>query len=206
MSALAAYDLALGGRPLRARRSDGGGFPVPLARWLGQATAGDRTVLERAVAPVLDVGCGPGRLVGALARDGVTALGIDVSAAAVRRTRARRAPALQLDVFGPVPGCGGWGTVVLLDGNIGIGGDPARLLARCAELAGSGGRILVETGPPGEATGPFELELAVGGVGGSLSWATVSADGIGGVAMNSGLSVQERWRHGGRWFASLARA
>ena len=38
-------------------------------------------------------------------------------------------PALRRSVFDPLPGEGRWGTALLLDGNIGIGGDPRALLA-----------------------------------------------------------------------------
>ena len=52
-------------------------------------------------------------------------------------------------VFQPVPGEGGWDTVLLADGNIGIGGDPVALLTRCRELLAPAGRVLVELDPPG---------------------------------------------------------
>ena len=35
-------------------------------------------------------------------------------------------------MFEPLPGEGRWGTVLLLDGNVGIGGDPVALLERAA--------------------------------------------------------------------------
>ena len=85
-------------------------------------------MLARCEAPVLDVGCGPGRLVGALNARGVPALGIDISARAVEQARGRGAMALRRAVEQPVPAEGRWGTVLLADGNIGIGGDPAALL------------------------------------------------------------------------------
>ena len=37
----------------------------------------------------------------------------------------RGATVLQRDIFGPLPGEGRWGTALLFDGNVGIGGDPA---------------------------------------------------------------------------------
>src|SRR5205823_333854 len=82
----------------------------------------------RAVGPVLDVGCGPGRHVLALARRGVLAVGVDVTPAAVRYARARGAPVFRGSVFAAVPGVGHWRTALLLDGNIGIGGRPVVLL------------------------------------------------------------------------------
>ncbi len=40
---------------------------LPVPRWLGVPAPEEEAVLDRAVAPVLDVGCGPGRHVLALA-------------------------------------------------------------------------------------------------------------------------------------------
>ena len=51
------------------------------------------------------------------------------------------------DVLGPLPGEGTWDHVLLADGNIGIGGDPLRLLHRAAHLLRPGGTVLVETDP-----------------------------------------------------------
>lgn len=83
---------------------------------------------------VLDVGCGPGRLVAELAARGRPALGIDVSEAAVAHTARLGGQALRRSVFEPLPGEGRWDTALLLDGNVGIGGDPAALLHRMAQL------------------------------------------------------------------------
>src|ERR1700740_42340 len=57
------------------------------------------------------------------------------------------APALHRWVFDPLPGQGRWATVLLADGNIGIGGLPARLLHRCAPLLAPSGRTLIEAEP-----------------------------------------------------------
>ena len=53
---------------------------------------------------------------------------------------------LQRSVFDRLPGERRWGTVLLLDGNIGIGGDPVRLLRRCADLVRPRGQVLAEVG------------------------------------------------------------
>ena len=50
------------------RTAGGELLPVPLERWLGPPTSEEETVLDRVVGPALDVGCGPGRHVLALAR------------------------------------------------------------------------------------------------------------------------------------------
>jgi hypothetical protein len=57
------------------------------------------------------------------------------------------APALRRSVFDPLPGQGRWATVLLADGNVGIGGLPGRLLHRCAQLLAPGGQILIEAEP-----------------------------------------------------------
>src|SRR5204863_7462240 len=96
-----------------------------------EPTAPEEARLAAMAAPVLDVGCGPGRLVVGLARRGAVALGVDPAPAAVALARGRGAAVLQRSVFDPLPGHGRWRTIVLADGNIGIGGDPVRLLRRC---------------------------------------------------------------------------
>ncbi len=90
-------------------------------RWLGAATAAEERLLDHAVAPVLDIGCGPGRHLLALARRGVAALGLDVTLSAVRLARSRGAVVVHGSIFEPVPETGTWSTALLLDGNIGIG-------------------------------------------------------------------------------------
>src|SRR5207244_1451802 len=111
------YAAALAGSPLHARVG-GVRFALPVARWRGEATAADAAALAWAEGPVLDVGCGPGRHVAALAAAGVTALGLDPATAAVAAARARGVRAVRGSVFGPVPAAGQWRTALLLDGNI----------------------------------------------------------------------------------------
>ena len=68
--------------------------PLPLRRWLAPADAADLLALEPVVPPVLDVGCGPGRLLAALAAQGRAATGIDISPVAVRLARRRGGQAI----------------------------------------------------------------------------------------------------------------
>ena len=126
--------LRAGRGPLFLRRADGWLLPLDVERWCAEADAADLEVLRCCEGPVLDVGCGPGRLVAALGALGHRALGIDVSEAAVAHTAGRGGQALLRSVFDPLPGTGRWGTALLMDGNLGIGGDPPALLDRMAQL------------------------------------------------------------------------
>ncbi|HET7476151.1 MAG TPA: methyltransferase domain-containing protein [Dermatophilaceae bacterium] len=212
--ALPVFDLALS----RAERSDGrrepsflvfsdgSRHPFPCADWCGQAIPGDETLTDRCAGPTLDVGCGPGRLVSAVMRKGVPVLGIDISSESLRQTRQRGGAAIERDVFARLPGEHRWHTILLADGNVGIGGDPVGLLRRCGELAAPTGEVLVEvTGPstPSRA-GAARMETA------RLRspwfpWAQVSIVDIEMVAAAAGLRVVAAWSSHRRWFAALAR-
>ncbi|MEU3249833.1 methyltransferase domain-containing protein [Streptomyces sp. NPDC006997] len=137
--------LRAGRGPLFLERADGWLLPLDVERWCAAADPVDLAVLDRCEGAVLDVGCGPGRLVAALAARRRRALGIDVSEAAVAHTVRHGGRALRRSVFEPLPGEGGWDTALLMDGNVGIGGDPRALLGRLAELLAPGGLLIAET-------------------------------------------------------------
>jgi SAM-dependent methyltransferase len=210
---LALYDEGLRSPEVRisVRYQDGRHAPLDLDRWRGAVTRADESMLLRASGSVLDVGCGPGRLTAALAARGVDALGIDVAAAAVALTLDGGGRALQRSVFDPLPGTGGWGTALLADGNIGIGGNPVRLLRRIADLLTPDGQVLTELDPPG--TGPAvrllaRLETSCGRSGAWFGWAVVGVDALPAVAAEAGLSIGEVWSApepgvGPRFFAAL---
>ena len=190
----------------RVRLADGRAHKLPLARWLAPVDAADRAVLARAVAPVLDIGCGPGRHLAALAAGGQEGLGLDLSPVAVRLARARGAEAILRSVFADVPRSGTWQTALLLDGNIGIGGAPEALLARARALVAPGGALLVETGPPETPTRRLRVRLEThGAVSAWFGWATVGARGIAAPALAAGLRPRETFAVDGRWFARLER-
>jgi SAM-dependent methyltransferase len=163
-------------------------------------------VLDRAIGPVLDVGCGPGRHILALARRGVLALGVDVTPGAVRHARARGAAVVLGSVFAPVPGAGHWRTALLLDGNIGIGGRPVTLLERISSLLRGDGRVLCELDPPGAPTRSelIALEDGDGARSDWFPWARVSADAVGAVARVAAMELEAVWEQDGRWFGQLA--
>ena len=179
---------------------------VDAAQWSAGLRPGDRSLLSRGHGSTLDVGCGPGRLTAALTRDGRPALGVDISREAVRLTRQRGARAWHGSVFETLPSEGGWGSVLLADGNIGIGGDPRRLLWRCSRLLRPGGSVLTELAPPGNATwsGPVRLRLD-GRLSQPFPWAAVAASDVTGIAAEVGLGVRTLWTEAGRWFAHLYR-
>jgi SAM-dependent methyltransferase len=191
---------------MTARSSDGRTWPLPVRCYLGPLTAADEDVLARALGPVLDVGCGPGRHVVALARRGVLALGVDVSPVAVRIARERGANVHHASVFDRIPGARTWGTALLLDGNIGIGGRPTALLTRLARLLRPGGLVLAELESPATPSGPMRMRLeSDGGVSDWFRWAHVGEDAIGAHAAAAGLLVTDIWEVDGRCFASLTR-
>lgn len=208
------YDIALrsadqpGERWLWFARYEGGrrhSLAGALGQWVGSPDAADRALLARAEGTVLDAGCGPGRLVAALAAQGREALGIDTSRVAVARTRALGAVVLRRSVFAPLPAEGGWDTVLLADGNIGIGGDPVALLTRCRELVAPTGQVLVELDPAGTGLRAARVRLERGTQRGSwFPWAHVGVDAVAGPAAAAGLQVSATWEHEGRPFAALA--
>jgi SAM-dependent methyltransferase len=177
------------------RAPDGTALPARAHRWVEPLSVEDDALLGRVVGPVLDVGCGPGRHVLALAERGIVALGIDISPAAVDFARRRGAPVLARSVFDRVPGAGRWSSAILLDGNLGIGGHPEALLGRVASLLRPDGAVLVELEPPGTARTAELVRLDIGGVEGP--WFAWTAD--------DGLVVEEVWTIGDRWFGALRR-
>ncbi len=206
--ALAPYEQALSeAGPLTLVAADGRQLRLEVSRWLAPADLADATVIERCRGPVLDVGCGPGRFVRALAERGTASLGLDIASTAVALTRRRNVPALLRSVFDPTPAEGRWPTVLLMDGNIGIGGDVARLLHRVTGLLGPGGQLLVEAARNRRADRVMSVRFSRGGVplGPSFEWAEVGVQALHGYARDGGYSVREVWSAGGRTFAVLVR-
>ncbi|MET7937190.1 methyltransferase domain-containing protein [Streptomyces sp. NPDC005322] len=196
--------LRAGRGPLFLRRADGWMLPLEVERWCADADAADRTVLRRCRGPILDIGCGPGRLVAALALLGRPCLGIDVSRAAVARTVGAGGPALCRSVFDPLPGEGRWGTALLIDGNIGIGGDPKALLARVGRLVTPDGLLLVEVAPADvDERVQVRVDDGRGAMGTAFPWARVGAPALVRHARAAGWAAVERWTALGRDFLAL---
>ena len=209
------FDAALSGVPVEIRVADGkehvagflGAGLLDAAQW-GRLTEADEVVVSRCEGPVLDVGCGPGRFVEALACAGIPALGVDLSLEAVRQTRGRGGFALLRDVHERVPGEGRWGTVLLADGNIGIGGDPLALLRRCRAVLRPGAVALVETSP--DRGHDIRTTVTLHGPGGRRShpvpWAVLGSAAVVDLAASAGFVAVEEWHVGGRAFVMLRHA
>jgi SAM-dependent methyltransferase len=180
------------------------GRTLAAERWAGPLTAADESVLARAEAPVIDVGCGPGRHVAALAGRGLISLGIDITPAAIAYARRRGAPVLERSVFDRIPGSGRWASALLLDGNVGIGGDPAMLLARVRSLLRPGGFVLVELDTRAYGDAVELVRLAFDGrLGPWFPWTRVGLDELTPIAADAGLNTTEVWEESGRCFARV---
>ena len=201
------YSAALrtGRGPLFLRRTDGWLLPLEVERWCARADAVDRQVLDRCEGAVLDVGCGPGRLVAELAARGRTALGVDVSEAAVAHSRELGGQALCRSVFDPLSGEGRWDTVLLMDGNIGIGGEPRTLLTRIGQLLAPGGLLVAEAAPVDvDERASVEVTDSPGQAGGrTFPWARLGTPALLRYAAGAGLRPVDQWSVGGRRFAAL---
>jgi SAM-dependent methyltransferase len=183
--------------------ADGRRTPLPVQDWL-TGRPGDAALLDRCAGPTLDIGSGPGRLTVALTERGVPALGIDVTPYTVELCRAAGGLALHRDVFDQVPGAGRWQTVLLADGNIGIGGDPEILLLRVAELMWPRGQALVEVTGPGTGTRTDWVRLrSMAGSEGWFRWARVALDDVSALTARCGLTVTDQRTEAERWFVTL---
>ena len=191
-------------KPRLLRLSDGHLVPLDVARWSGPVDEADETLLARATGSVLDVGCGPGRLTAALHDRGIDVLGLELADELPALARAAGAPVLLGDVFGPVPRTGQWDSVLLADGNVGIGGDAAALLRRMVELVAPTGRVLVELSLVAEPPpGPVRLE-GLGTTSMWFRWALLGRSTLPAAAAAAGLDVRETWIAHGRSFAALS--
>lgn len=179
--------------------------PMDIARWHAEADLVDLTLLAEVTGPVLDIGCGPGRMVRAARDLGLSALGIDVSPAAVELARGLGLHVIERNIFAPIPAEGHWQTALLVDGNIGIGGNVSELLARCAEVIAPGGEIVVEvhSDPDRHHTYTGRLVDAQGRASAAFPWAEIGVDRLAEIAVAHGLTMIQSWELDGRGFCRL---
>ncbi|WP_426988712.1 SAM-dependent methyltransferase [Pseudarthrobacter sp. Y6] len=175
--------------------------------WSAPATACERELLRTLRGPVLDVGCGPGRMLAAAGELGLMAMGVDTSAPAVRLATSRGAAAIHGSIFDPVPHEGGWASVLLLDGNIGIGGNIRVLLERIASLLAPGGQALAEAETPDSLDMAYlaVLEDSAGRASAAFPWARAGAKALAAHAARAGLASVATRTVQGRVFLTLER-
>ena len=175
-------------------------------RYMSAPSLAEYDLLRRAPSPVLDVGCGPGRHVLALTQSGRIALGVDVAPSAVDIAVRRGAPVLNRSIFERVPAAGRWASALLLDGNIGIGGNSHALLVRLGELLRRDGCVLAEVDAPGISTRTLSVRIECGDrISSPIPWARVGVDDIADVAFSAGFHLEEIWSAEERWFTHLKR-
>ncbi len=111
---------------------------------------------------------------------------------------------LERSVFDRVPGVGRWRSVLLFDGNVGIGGDPTALLLRLGELLASDGRVIVELEPV-DLLDPVLVVRAetTHTVGPWFRWTTVGPRRLRLIAEAAGFVVVDAWDAEDRCFARL---
>jgi SAM-dependent methyltransferase len=191
------YQSAASGSACWSRNHLGDRRELPMARWMGgletspQDRLADELVLRLCSSrPTLDLGCGPGRFAASLQQRGLPALGVDGSAAAVELTRRRGGIAIHRDVFAPLPAEGNWEQVLLTDGNIGIGGNPAQTLRRAADLLANGGIVVVEIDSPATVSCyewlRWETEQYLGQW---FPWSRIGSEALGDIARAAGFCV-----------------
>lgn len=202
-----AMDQAFAGADCHTVSPNGSARLLDVQQWRAEADEEDVVLfVDPCRGTTLDIGCGPGRLAAALGIRGIPAMGIDMSLEAIRQARDRGVVAIRRDVFSTVPGEGRWDHALLADGNLGIGGDPIRLLRRVADLVRPGGDIIAELNPDGVGVVREQVRLRVGGLmTAPFAWASVGIDGIEAVATATGLSVVETQSVGIRHTATLRR-
>lgn len=203
------WDFVMAGHGGELQTATGDVRRLPMSRWLGHEGADEAliaAIVDWCHGPTIDLGCGPGRIVDVLLRRGIPALGVDDSAHAVRLARQRGAAAVRRDVFAPLPGEGRWSHAILLDGNIGIGGDPSRLLRRAARLVEPGGTVIVEveTCVPGVQREAVRVH-ATSGTSVWFPWARVGFGSLDELARSAGLRAARRVDHSGRRCVELIR-
>lgn len=193
-----------GSATLQLVREDASGPPESLEthRWTAPADAADLSTLAGLRGPLLDIGSGPGRMVRAALDAGLPAWGVDADAVAVATCRTVGLPVLRRSVFDPLPMDGSWSSLLLLDGNVGIGGDVEALLARCAELLHRGGRLVVEAHP--DPTRDVAALWRVRGSAGDsdpFPWSQVGLPAL--LRAAHDFDLEHVWELDGRWFARL---
>jgi hypothetical protein len=143
-------------------------------------------------------------MVQALSESGRPALGVDMSSVAVAMSMTRGGLALRRRIDEPLPAEGRWGTALLMDSNVGLGGDVAALLARCMQLVIPGGLIICEVDRMPERYEVHSVVLRTRlATSAPLPWSRIGAAALTRIAESLDLLLVEEWTSGGRAFVAL---
>ncbi len=180
---------------------------MDVGRWIADADFADLSLLSSVTGPVIDIGCGPGRMVRAARDLGLETLGVDVSPTAIAIARDAGLSVLRASVFDDIPGEGTWQTALLVDGNIGIGGDVDQLLSRCRQLIATDGEIVIELHAEADHDRTFTARLvdSRGNESAVFPWAEIGLHALVRRASALGLVLRQAWELDERIFCRLAR-
>lgn len=182
--------------------SSGEEWSLNVDRWLGPASAADTHALTRTNGRVLDVGSGPGRMLKAGSKMGIDIEGVDTDLST----------ALSLQKLGYTVHTGdimdvdlpSYESFLLMDGNLGMTGDPIGLLRRLCTLRTKNAVLIVEVESPLEKTRTELVRLKTNStLSGSFYWSWVTVQDLGLIAETGGWQLQQIWEENDRYFGEL---
>jgi SAM-dependent methyltransferase len=197
--------------PVTLHGEDGLVIQLEVGKYAAGADMVDQCLLDHCTGPTLDIGCGPGRLAAELARRGVPALGVDVTPVALLIARAAGATVLSRSIFDRLPAEGRWPHALLIDGNIGISGDPAALLQRIKALLQPAGATLTVEVTPHETDERHRLrprrtsehDPSEHDAGPAIPWARIGPKALRALSEPLGYRSSHEWLLAGRRFVRL---
>ena len=203
------YDRALDGERCWVRHDDGRVDRLPVRSWLGGRNADERfdnAVVGAVRRPDDRLGLRSWTFGGTPGRSGACLHSASISPPPPSRWRAAAAPrhfAATCSIR--CQGQAGGRRCCLADGNVGLGGDPWRILRRAGELLRHGGRCVAEfdSAVEGIYTGWVRLESSCA-IGPWFQWASVGIDCAARLADDVGFAVVGIHPIGRRVVASLA--
>jgi SAM-dependent methyltransferase len=179
-------------------------FFAPVDRW----DPPERELLVGLDGPVLDLGAGAGRAALHLQEQGLEVVAVESSPGAAEVCRRRGVIDVRLGYLNDPPADRPWRTVLLLCGNLGLGGSwdgNRRLLVALAERCPPGA-VLVGDSVDGRPRPEIGLRIHHGGV--ATPWwrqRNVAADEVDALVVDTGWEVEDRRVRGGEHWVRLRR-
>jgi SAM-dependent methyltransferase len=205
----------LEGRPTRGlvlETGDGHRVPAMAAAWFFQPPEAwdepERELLAAVEGPVLDLGAGAGRVALHLQERGLAVTAVESSPGAAEVCRRRGVADVRVQDLTDPPTDHAWRTVLLLCGNLGLGGSwdgNRRLLARLAEGCAPGA-VLVGDSVDGAPRPQVRLRIHHGDV--ATPWwdqRNVAPDEVGALVAGTGWELDEQHVRGVEHWVRLRR-